>query len=70
MFIRIHSSINAIQAAPQPIFGAENMKDRISDHLGVEVALRFGLSAHHHRQVETLASGPASNPLHFHPASP
>jgi endonuclease/exonuclease/phosphatase family metal-dependent hydrolase len=70
VFIRSSSSVEAVKASPRPIFTAERMKDRFSDHLGVEVAVRFALSTHPGREVETLASGPASTSMHFHAANP
>jgi endonuclease/exonuclease/phosphatase family metal-dependent hydrolase len=69
-FIRILSSVEGVKASPRPIFTAESMKDRFSDHLGVEVALRLSLSTHAGPGFDSLASGPAPTSMSFHAANP
>jgi endonuclease/exonuclease/phosphatase family metal-dependent hydrolase len=69
-FIRILTAIDGIEASPRAVFTAERITDRLSDHLGIEVALRFALSPQVGRGIETLASGPTPASVRFHPASP
>lgn len=65
-FIRLGSAVEAVKASQRVEFTAERMKDRLSDHLGVETALTFALPSHVGRRFESVASksGPALVPFH------
>jgi endonuclease/exonuclease/phosphatase family metal-dependent hydrolase len=69
-FIRIVSTVEGVKASPRAVFTAQRMKDRLSDHLGVEIALRFALSPQFGRGFESLAAGSAPASVRFHAASP
>jgi endonuclease/exonuclease/phosphatase family metal-dependent hydrolase len=69
-FIRIVSAVEGVKASPRALFTAQRMKDRLSDHLGVEIALKFAISPLAGRRFESLASGSAPASVRFHAASP
>jgi len=69
-FIRIVSAVEGVKASPRAIFTERRMKDRISDHLGVDIALKFALSPQPSRSIESFASGSPPASMRFHAASP
>jgi endonuclease/exonuclease/phosphatase family metal-dependent hydrolase len=69
-FIRIRTAVEGVKASPRAVFTAQRMKDRLSDHLGVEIALEFAISPRVGRGFETLASGSAMPSVRFHAANP
>lgn len=69
-FIRILSAVEGVKASPRAVFTAQRMKDRLSDHLGVEIALQFALSPQPRGGFGSFASGPPPASMRFHAANP
>jgi endonuclease/exonuclease/phosphatase family metal-dependent hydrolase len=69
-FIRVVSAVEGVKASPRAVFTAERLKDRLSDHLGVDIALKFALSPQVGPGFDTLAAGSAPPSVRFHAASP
>ena len=69
-FIRIVSDVEGVKARPRAVFTAKRIKDRLSDHLGVEIALKLALSPQVDRGFKSFASGSAPASVRFHAASP
>jgi len=68
-FIRLGSDVEEIKASLRVVFTAKRMKDRLSDHLGVETALTFALPSQVGRRFESFASGSAPALFPFDAAS-
>jgi len=68
-FIRLGPDVEEVKASLRVVFNAERMKDRLSDHLGVETALTFVLPSQVGRRFESFASASAPGLVPFHAAS-
>jgi len=55
-FIRVLSDVERVNASARAMFTADRMKDRLSDHLGIQIALQFSLSPQVGRRFESFAS--------------